>query len=604
MSISLDFIKSITVSKLEYPLYDHLSNPSKCFFALEPTTIWNAGDVDDKGRQRAFPAALSRNATHEVKISPAGLAVLPGLTPPYTVTAKLGTMDVFDSQPVTDIVTGVKALNLIQPTINGQPKSLPWVFYGDFNWTFKGSKKDQPQYTCSTAVEIYVLPAHLPPFFQRSGIPLALLRLQWYLATWMRTTEAPTGKPALNWPSFAVNALFTDPRLEYDVWRGACKYISWNSSYSLDTLFACNIGVDCWLDLWLSDLYGVTLAGATHTVNCYDLAGLGQVLASLGVDDSINNIRMKYMTPFGYIQKTRLIGRLQIPPTPSNVANECNNPFYGIPGRDPMMLCADDSLTRSAFGNHMFLTIAGQAGHAVYDACCGPQLGTLLLKDYPARVIDTNPARYPGRNRPGGINDIMDGVGVDTTVTSRCFERTGPPDPNSKALLDRLAIAMANEGTWYQPYLSAPSGNWKITATWTFVPLNNTKEIVNVNVFTYPTLGEVQTAFARRAASVPGWSQNNTLLEGQSDMVNGSIRIWCDSARLYMAMIGTRVGKAQSTYDLKNKLENILSSTLSQNPVSPNYIQSVTILPQMPVQVGQIIKVTVQVSSFCRVWKG
>ncbi|KAL6405255.1 hypothetical protein AUP68_12099 [Ilyonectria robusta] len=97
---------------------------------------------------------------------------------------------------------------------------------------------------------------------------------------------------------------------------------------------------------------------------------------------------MKYMKPFGYINPTHLIGRVEIPPNPKNPDAQCNNPFYGNPDYNPPMLCDFDTAGRSAFDNHMFLTINKGTSPFVLDACCGPQLGTVLLIDYPTSVID------------------------------------------------------------------------------------------------------------------------------------------------------------------------------------------------------------------------
>ncbi|KAH6980656.1 hypothetical protein BKA56DRAFT_673145 [Ilyonectria sp. MPI-CAGE-AT-0026] len=552
---SLDFIQTITVSALEYPLYGHFSNPTKCYFAPGPVSIWDVTDLDGKGPPKSFPAVLNLKSTFEVQLSPAGIAALPNLTPPYTLTAKLDAWDIFNSKEVVDITTGLKYLSLLQPTVNGQPKSLPWALYGDAIWMLKGSKSDQPQYTCETTIEVFILPTNFPPFFDRSGLPLAFLRLSNYLPTWMQTPEQVPGKTAIDWPSFAVKPCF--------------QIHGWS--------------IECWFDLWLSDLQGVTKKGLKHAVNCYDLAALCQVVVSLGVDSTVNSVRMKYMKPFGYINPTHLIGRVEIPPNPKNPDDQCNNPFSGNRDYNPLMLCDFDTAGLSAFGNHMFLTINKGTSPSVLDACCGLQLGTVLLIDYPTSVIDQRSTIYKNKSRPGALVDITDGVGVTDTVNSRCFERVGAPDPNSPALIDKLALDTQKYGTWYQPYLSAPAGNWGVTATWTYLPLIDKQEIITVNVFTYSSYYE----------------------DGFSDMMTGSIRIFCDPLRLYLAIVEAKRGKSDTTVQLKTKLQSILNNSLSQNPQPTSYIASVVCQPQAVCQIGYIATVTIKsTAAGIKYWRG
>lgn len=293
--LPLDFVQSIEVSALEYPLYDHFANPVKCFFALGPEIIW---DLNNKTNV-VYPAALVVSTLFKVEFSPAGLGILPTLTPPFTLSAKLGTMDVFSST-FTDAKT-VDNLSIVQPTVTGQPKSLPWTLYGDLEWISKGSKTEQPQYKCTTSIELYVLPPYLPSYFHRSGVALTLLRLSWYLPTWMREVEQKPGGNHSDWPAFVVKSIFSHPTLEYETYSGICKYTSWDLSQRIDDIFRNRRGINCWLDLWLSDTCGLTGNGAKHSVNCYDLAALCQVLVSLGVDAKQQPILMRYMNPFGYI---------------------------------------------------------------------------------------------------------------------------------------------------------------------------------------------------------------------------------------------------------------------------------------------------------------
>lgn len=88
----------------------------------------------------------------------------------------------------------------------------------------------------------------------------------------------------------------------------------------------------------------------------------------------LEELRVKYMEPFGFIRDTRLIGRFEALMLPNNSPqNLCNNPFFGNPKYEEKMLCKLDSAKRSSFGNHMFLTLGPRFGEPyVFDVCCGP----------------------------------------------------------------------------------------------------------------------------------------------------------------------------------------------------------------------------------------
>lgn len=597
--ITQQFLQTVTVSALEYPLYDHFLNPVKCYFALGPKAIWDAAVLDEHEQPSVFPAAILRPTPFSVTLSTAGIALLGTLTPPFTLTAKLGQDDVFNvSLAAPNPLGEITDLTLLQPKAGGQLKSLPWMLHGEFEWTLKGSKNDQPSYTYDTSVEIYVLPSELPLFFQHSGIPLALLRYNCFLSTWMRTVETPPGKPAVNWPSFAVQQMFSNPLMEYETYSGSCKYTSWPLGKQLRQIFQAQEGISCWLDLWLSDMHGVTLDGITHAVNCYDLAALCQVVVSLGLSRT-RNMRMQYMSPFGFINPTHLIGRVENPPNPSNPNNVCNNPFYmtGNNKYSKEMLVDKMSPLRSCFRNHMFLSYQKAVTHSVLDACCGPQLGDLLLEDYPKEVIDQNPTRYKPPDAPGEVKDMISGPGVNELVVSRCFERQGKPDPKSLALLDRLAVEMGSEGSWAQPYLTAPSGNWQISATWTFRPNNaQNNEIYTVHVYIYDGQNSTEIEYKKRMNLTIGWDDPVVGYDTFNDTGTGSIRIFADLNRFYIATIDARLGKAASTAAFKDKLQEVLETALTiPRPNNPSFLKGIY-GPPGPVKVGDTVTITVQVS--------
>lgn len=596
-----DFIKLLTVSQLSYPLYDHIANPAKCYYGLGAQSVWDGVPT---------PTAAPEDSTFVVTLSDTGVTKIPTLTPPYSLSAKLGAMEVFKKAIFPNpILNKLEGITLQTPTVNaipgGAPKMLPWRFSGSIDWVLEGSRPDQPRYTCKTNIELYVLPTGLPQFFDTTGIPLALLRDGRYLPAWMNDAET-------DWAKFAVKAMFSDDRLEYETYGGSSKYVSWSEEFR--KLFTNNGGIDCWLDLWLSDLEGVKLKKAKHTVNCYDLAALCQAVVSLGMDSKSRLMRMKYMDPYGYINETHLIGRIQDPPDPiHNPDNLCNNPFYDRDSTKPKngpMLCGIDDVTRSAFGNHMFLTISTGNDDRVFDACCGPQLGDLTIHDYTIKAIDSRAVRYgPKLNHEdyelGGVGDITDGVGISQLVTSRCFEKPGDPNSPGESLLDQLAEEFKGDGDWYQPYISTPQGNWNMTATWTFTPRKNASEIITINVFAYDDEEDPVWEYKRRKRAVPGWIQNKAFGDNEAENdtgVDGSSRMFYNDSDSvypwYLCTIDSRIGNAASTKGYRSRIQKVLDTCLDKNRTTLHPLEKVTVNPVDPALVGSYITLSANVSIF------
>ncbi|SDY78531.1 hypothetical protein SAMN04487939_10672 [Lysobacter sp. yr284] len=129
-----------------------------------------------------------------------------------------------------------------------------------------------------------------------------------------------------------------------------------------------------------------------RTVNCYDQACAVQTLAcSLGIP-----ARCYYQNPFGFINKTDLIG-----------VGACNNPFYSSNGTSPMIGANDPN--RTQFGNHAFAHLATR----VEDACAGPHHNE-TLKAYLTGSIDVPTTMktngIAGKKPEDYIADLIAGV--------------------------------------------------------------------------------------------------------------------------------------------------------------------------------------------------
>lgn len=158
MNIPYNFIERITVSELQYPLYDNVEFPAKCYFALGPFVIWERSAEPIA----CFPAALNQYTTLAILVSNKVKEDLGSPPGPYTLTASLGDQIIIKAGLKDEMDRVFDYLDFEHFEVYGRPECLPWAFRGQFEWTlFAGS--DQPQCHCYTEVEIYVLPLYLHP---------------------------------------------------------------------------------------------------------------------------------------------------------------------------------------------------------------------------------------------------------------------------------------------------------------------------------------------------------------------------------------------------------------------------------------------------------
>ncbi|HII01395.1 TPA: hypothetical protein HA351_07015, partial [Methanosarcinaceae archaeon] len=140
------------------------------------------------------------------------------------------------------------------------------------------------------------------------------------------------------------------------------------------------------------------LAGSVPISNCYDqAAALQAILGGIG----INDIEWLFLEPFGYINRTDLLGR-----------GECNNPFFLKEGRHDPEIVDNGSGHRTGFANHAFCGLLNKDN--ILDSCAGPHSGNDTAEEYVSQAVDSNPALYPAIRfeRPGKKEDIVIGYGV------------------------------------------------------------------------------------------------------------------------------------------------------------------------------------------------
>jgi hypothetical protein len=149
-----------------------------------------------------------------------------------------------------------------------------------------------------------------------------------------------------------------------------------------------------------------------NTLNCYDSAGAIQTLCgALGVETL-----WVYQDPFGYINKTNLVG-----------VGDCNNPFFNDPtyaGTSPVVNAG--SRRRSGFGNHAFIAVGTKAHHAIRDACAGPHIQNENLREYLNASIDiayTYSLAASGPPDPADINRVLYSLVTATRFQNEMFGR-------------------------------------------------------------------------------------------------------------------------------------------------------------------------------------
>lgn len=141
------------------------------------------------------------------------------------------------------------------------------------------------------------------------------------------------------------------------------------------------------------DLSDYLSVGQTEIVNCYDQAGILQVLlGNLGIAS-----QWQFMQPFGFINTTDLIG-----------VGQCNNPFYAGNGTAPVV--GENFATRTNFGNHAFIGY----GNVTFDACAGPYWGEGNLAAYINAVVDTQ-TLLANNNNTGTAADVTAYPGISST---------------------------------------------------------------------------------------------------------------------------------------------------------------------------------------------
>lgn len=244
----------------------------------------------------------------------------------------------------------------------------PFGWAGDITWrVILQPKKQAVQTSATTRLEIYAVcpTTSSAAFFKGSAVPVGLLR---------RLVLPARG----SYVASLIQTLFQGPRFFYDSHGVLPRGTAFGTT---------SVGGNLQITRWIKQ----TDPARTFPryMICYDTAALAQVGLAFQFGDM--NFRWAFMQPFGYIEKTDLIGW-----------GECNNPFFHDP--DDKYLADINNPIRTSFWNHAFVTLPGT--NKIVDACCGPHLGTEDLVTFIFACIDRNTTLYGGKWLPGLSSDV------------------------------------------------------------------------------------------------------------------------------------------------------------------------------------------------------
>jgi hypothetical protein len=275
----------------------------------------------------------------------------------------------------------------------------PVHFYrleGLLRWKLRVKEKKKAQIiVCGikeTYLELFWLYGYDEELFN-NGVPVELLR---HAAYGLRVTggcgenlliDSSQTRRSTGWstdPVIAaiVNFCFFRNPPRYDSFRGGYHLIVRKTDFNHITFF---------LRLYIKFIHHPTVL-----CNCYDMAAAVQLhLKAVG----INSAKFCYMTPFGFMRLSRLVGR-----------GLCNSPFYikkDFLDRD--LIVDENYIKRKGFGSHSFCCLPDKEWKGigktdlcihnnrceylcrdcrVLDACIGPHTGNEDIGEYLYNAID------------------------------------------------------------------------------------------------------------------------------------------------------------------------------------------------------------------------
>ncbi|KAI9771080.1 MAG: hypothetical protein M1840_002431 [Geoglossum simile] len=265
----------------------------------------------------------------------------------------------------------------INAKISARFQEIVWGYAGDIQWSWTFTPAGRSISIGQTRVELYGLSSSLPPFLQTNGIPVELLR------------QTALSSPGVGYKTYIGRLLMNHFAYKYDTHLGAPRFVS--------SVF----GEEFRLDYWVAMIRHEPAIGC----NGSDQAGLLQVVLSLQ-EGSPREDSWALMTPFGYFNKTRLIGW-----------ELCNNPFFKDEAERKLLDQEDKK--RTQFSSHSFIKDNGR----ILDSCLGPHRGFESPSLYAMNAVDSDTSLYgPTGTKPGTEGDISLHKGISSLVAGSTFD--------------------------------------------------------------------------------------------------------------------------------------------------------------------------------------
>ncbi|KAG6830514.1 hypothetical protein H0H92_000355 [Tricholoma furcatifolium] len=328
-------------------------------------------------------------------------------------------------------------------------QSHPFSWNGDADWGMEVVKPGPALVRLGPGVsklELYFLGETIHPAF-KIHIPVDFLRV--VLPHSISTITASQPNPPQAFFAFETGQIFNHFGKIYDTMQGASVFTQ------------TPIGGYFNLEHYLLGEPGGDIGSLIRGVNCVDQAAALQLACGLYNATATSWILQGSLAhPFGFINTTHLVGVGNNALLPNPPLINVNNPFFGFIVNPNLRLqyanVQANSPYRRRFKFHVFNALSNpwdQANDVIFDATCGPHLGTGTHVQYNANVIDGTRTQQP-------FALAQQGPGITGTINWPLFPLRRSRNPLAGTLTEPL-IAVTNQagvlGQIYTGWASLPT---------------------------------------------------------------------------------------------------------------------------------------------------
>jgi hypothetical protein len=273
--MSTSFTVSLIEAKSDVPLYLYnVSGGGRKVVTTAWQTLWTAPNTTSDSFA-AFDLSLPSSTVIGLRLTCTFGSSFSGKT--LEIQGLLnGTL--VTSSPVTVTSTGPI---VVQKFVQSSQRGSPVSYRGLFQWRLRDGSTTVATFGTQTSLELYTVVSPPAALWPSVGISVNLLRA--YVAVWNSTVSSWA---LADFYRYVAQTIFGGP-FKYDNQYGAPRYTG-------------DLGGPYALDQYFRDL--ASTGAASITINCYDMAGIVQVVLSLFANYS--QVRWNYMKPYGWINTT------------------------------------------------------------------------------------------------------------------------------------------------------------------------------------------------------------------------------------------------------------------------------------------------------------